>query len=290
MEKPFLSIVMLTYGHEKFIQQSIEGVFQQKTNFIVELIIANDNSPDETYEIVKSVISNAPSNIQINYKHHSTNLGMMRNFIWALKEAKGKYVAICEGDDYWIDSLKLQKQVDFLEANADFAVHCHNFKTQNGSIVNEESHFDTLNPATEMTISDLSKNNIIPTLTAVFRNQELSFPDWTLQSPLGDIILFLQVVKNGKIKYLNEKMAVYRQNVGVWSGKKMDQQKMIYLFENLADAYKDLPQVRQNLISNKKRHVKALLKEMKTSEILVNHHFKQLSLTEKAKLIVQKII
>lgn len=290
MEKPFLSIVMLTYGHEKFIQQSIEGVFQQKTNFIVELIIANDNSPDETDDIVKSVISNAPSNIQINYKRHSTNLGMMRNFIWALKEAKGKYVAICEGDDYWIDSLKLQKQVDFLEANADFAVHCHNFKTQNGSIVRAESHFDTLNPATEMTISDLSKNNIIPTLTAVFRNQELLFPDWTLQSPLGDIILFLQVVKNGKIKYLNEKMAVYRQNVGVWSGKKMDQQKMIYLFENLADEYKDLPQVRQNLLSNKNRHVKALLKEMKISEILVNHYFKKLSFTEKAKLIAQKII
>ena len=290
MEKPFLSIVMLTYGHEKFIQQSIEGVFQQKTNFIVELIIANDNSPDETDDIVKSVISNAPSNIQINYKRHSTNLGMMRNFIWALKEAKGKYVAICEGDDYWIDSLKLQKQVDFLEANADFTVHCHNFKTQNGSIVSAESHFDTLNPATEMTISDLSKNNIIPTLTAVFRNQELLFPDWTLQSPLGDIILFLQVVKNGKIKYLNEKMAVYRQNVGVWSGKKMDQQKMIYLFENLADEYKDLPQVRQNLLSNKNRHVKALLKEMKISKILVNHYFKKLSFTEKAKLIAQKII
>lgn len=290
MEKPFLSIVMLTYAHEKFIQQSIEGVFKQKTNFIVELIIANDNSPDETDDIVKSVISNAPSNIQINYKRHSTNLGMMRNFIWALKEAKGKYVAICEGDDYWIDSLKLQKQVDFLEANADFTVHCHNFKTQNGSIVSAESHFDTLNPATEMTISDLSKNNIIPTLTAVFRNQELSFPDWTLQSSLGDIILFLQVVKNGKIKYLNEKMAVYRQNVGVWSGKKMDQQKMIYLFENLADEYKDLPQVRQNLLSNKNRHVKALLKEMKISEILVNHYFKKLSFTEKAKLIAQKII
>ena len=113
---------MLTYGHEKFIQQSIEGVFQQKTNFIVELIIANDNSPDETDDIVKSVISNAPSNIQINYKRHSTNLGMMRNFIWALKEAKGKYVAICEGDDYWTDKKKLQVQKDFLESNPEYVI------------------------------------------------------------------------------------------------------------------------------------------------------------------------
>ena len=278
-----VSIICNTYNHEKYIAHALESFLMQKTDFSFEILVHDDASTDSTPDIIKTYAEKYPDIIKpILQTENQFSKGINVTQVFQYSRAKGKYIAFCEGDDYWIDSLKLQKQVDFLEANADFAVHCHNFKTQNGSIVRAESHFDTLNPATEMTISDLSKNNIIPTLTAVFRNQELLFPDWTLQSPLGDIILFLQVVKNGKIKYLNEKMAVYRQNVGVWSGKKMDQQKMIYLFENLADEYKDLPQVRQNLLSNKNRHVKALLKEMKISKILVNHYFKKLSFTEKA--------
>lgn len=290
MHKPFLSVVMLTYGHEKYIRQAIEGVFLQETNFDIELIIANDHSPDCTDEIVKSIILNSPHHINIKYIKHEKNIGMMANFIWTLKQAQGKYVAICEGDDYWIAPLKLQKQVDFLETNLDFSIHCHNFKTQDGDVINNASHFDFLNPKEEMTILDLSKNNIIPTLTSVFRNQELTFQEWSLQSPLGDIVLFMQVAKKGKIKYLNEKMAVYRQNVGIWSGKKMNQEKMVDLFENLAFDYKDLPAVQKNLLNHRNKHIKASLKGKSFSEMISNQNFTQLSTIEKAKLIIQKML
>jgi glycosyltransferase involved in cell wall biosynthesis len=290
MQKPFLSIVMLTYGHEKFIRQAIDGVFLQKTNFNLELIIANDHSPDETDRVVKSMQNSTPSHITIQYTQHEKNLGMMTNFTWALHQAKGKYVAICEGDDYWTDSLKLQKQVDFLEENPEFSIHCHNFKTQNENRIDDVSHFDSLTIKQEMTIEDLAKTNVIPTLSAVFRNQKIIFPDWSYNAPLGDIILFLQIAKNGKIKYLNEKMAVYRQNVGVWSGKKMNQKKMAELYENLAADYKDLPEVHQNLIRNRNKHSKAFLKEEKFLKMLIQENFTKLNLIEKIKLIIQRIL
>lgn len=110
---------MITYSHEKYIEEAINGVLIQKFGGDIELIIANDNSPDHTDEIIQQILKNSsiPENIQIKYTKHPKNIGMMPNFIWALKEAKGKYVAICEGDDYWIDPQKLQKQVDFLEEN-----------------------------------------------------------------------------------------------------------------------------------------------------------------------------
>lgn len=287
--KPTVSVVMLTYGHQHYIEQAINGVFLQKTDFPVELIIANDCSPDKSDDIIRKTIRYVPEHITVKYTSHPHNIGMMANFIWALKQARGKYVAICEGDDYWTDPLKLQKQVEFLEKNPDFSIHCHNFKTQDGDIVNTTSHFDRLNPKSEMNILDLSKNNVIPTLTAVYRNQEVTFPDWSLQSPLGDLILFMQVAKQGKIKYLNEKMAVYRQNVGVWSGKKMDHKKMADLFNNLACMYQDLREVKNNLIVNRNKHIKAYLKEGSFLEMLNNPYFAKLSFTEKAKIIVRKL-
>ena len=115
--KPLVSVIMITYGHEKYIEEAIRGVFLQKTNFPLELIISNDKSPDSTDEIIKNIIKSAPENISVNYIQHLENIGMLPNFISTLKMAEGKYIAVCEGDDYWTDENKLQKQIDFLEKN-----------------------------------------------------------------------------------------------------------------------------------------------------------------------------
>ena len=109
---------MITYGHENYIRDAIKGVLMQKVNFEIELIIADDNSPDNTESVVYS-FSNHPNYHWIKYAKHKENKGMMPNFIWAMEQTKGKYIALCEGDDYWIDQLKLQKQVDVLETNED---------------------------------------------------------------------------------------------------------------------------------------------------------------------------
>jgi glycosyltransferase involved in cell wall biosynthesis len=290
MKSLFLSVIMITYGHEKYIQQAIEGFFMQKTNFPLELIIANDASPDNTDTVIKNILKNLPSHILIHYTKHETNIGMIKNHHFALQQAQGKYMAICDGDDYWTDENKLQKQVDFLEKNLDYSIICHNFKTQNGDVVSDASHFDILKPKENLSIIDLSKNNVIPTLTAVFRNQNITFSEWSSYAPLGDLILFMQLARQGKIKYLNEKMAVYRENVGVWSGKKVNYEKMVFMFDNLAIDYKDLPAVRKNLIENRNKYIKAFLKEKSLSEMNFDQNFSKLSQIERLKLIVQKII
>ena len=122
-KQPKVSVCMITYGHEKFIEEAINGVLMQECDFVVELIIANDCSPDKTDAVIQNILCNHPRASWIKYIKHDKNLGMMPNFIFAMQECKGKYIALCEGDDYWTDPSKLQKQVDFLEANSDYVIH-----------------------------------------------------------------------------------------------------------------------------------------------------------------------
>src|SRR5690554_114420 len=96
-----ISVVMITYGHEKYIHKAIEGVLMQQGGFDVEFIIADDHSPDNTEDIVKNIKNTHPKASCIKYTKHPVNKGMTQNFSWALKEATGKYIALCEGDDYW---------------------------------------------------------------------------------------------------------------------------------------------------------------------------------------------
>ncbi len=117
-----VSVSMITYNHEKYLKKSIEGVLMQQVDFPMELIISNDNSTDKTDEIINDVIENYHGNIKIRYYKHQENKGATENFIWTISQAKGKYIAICDGDDYWIDPYKLQKQVDFMEKNPDVVI------------------------------------------------------------------------------------------------------------------------------------------------------------------------
>ncbi|HEU0226098.1 MAG TPA: glycosyltransferase family 2 protein, partial [Arachidicoccus soli] len=165
-----VSVVMITYGHEKYIAQAISGVIIQQCNFPVEFIIADDHSPDNTEQVVSDFIKNKtiPENIQIKYTRHAANKGMIENFKWALEQAQGKYIAICEGDDYWTDPLKLQKQVDFMEENEDCGV-CGTFvDIMRGEIIEKR-----IPPFTQEVfyLNDLISNNRLPTLTIVFRNK-----------------------------------------------------------------------------------------------------------------------
>ncbi len=212
---------MITYGHEKFIEQAINGVLMQECDFEVELIIANDCSPDKTDELIKNILKNHPRASWIKYIKHNKNLGMMPNFIFAIQECLGKYVALCEGDDYWTDPLKLQKQVHFLEANPDYVLCFHqvNILKTNGEIVDD---FITNVPEDYETIETLARyGNYIHTPSVVFRNVIKEFPFEFSQSPIGDYFLYMMLAEHGKLKYLEDKMAVYRYGVGILSGMNM---------------------------------------------------------------------
>lgn len=217
MNKPTVSVCMITYNHENYIREAVEGVLMQQCNFEVELILSNDCSIDKTDEVVQIIIQNHPNSSWIQYTNHSQNKGMMPNFIWAMQQCKGKYIALCEGDDYWTDPLKLQKQVDFLEANLNYVLCFHQIdilKT-NREIVND---FITKVPDNYETIETLATlGNYIHTPSVVFRNIITEFPFEFEQSPIGDYFLYMMLAEQGKLKYLEEKMAVYRYDVGVLS-------------------------------------------------------------------------
>ena len=109
-----ISVIMITYNHADYISKAIEGVLMQKTNFKVELIISNDASTDQTHQAIEEAIKVLPENVTVSYFNQKKNVGMMPNFLFVLQQAKSPYIAQCDGDDYWTDSNKLQKQFDFL--------------------------------------------------------------------------------------------------------------------------------------------------------------------------------
>lgn len=219
--EPLVSIIMITYGHEKFIAEAIEGVFTQQTNFPVELIIANDNSPDKTSEIVEKIICQAPSHITVKYTSHKVNKGMTLNFYWALQQAQGKYIAYCEGDDYWIDPLKLQKQVDFLEANSDYTVVVggfiskHEYTKAAQTIVRTRRLYDnSTNKGYSFTLDDTYKNWITKVLTALHINSNELLTSLIEYEYCRDVHLFYHLLKKGKGFYFTEVFGVHRIHDG----------------------------------------------------------------------------
>lgn len=215
-----ISIVTLTYGHEKYIKQAIEGVLMQKGNFEIELIIANDNSPDSTDSIIRRIVNEDGSAAsRIIYTKHAINLGVIANFIWALKQCNGQYIALCEGDDYWADPNKLQQQVDFLEANQEYVLTHHD-----ASVIDEKGNRLKKSKLSsfkkkDFTTKELQEGVSLATLTLCFRN---IFSNTSIEFPNvvnGDFALISILGQYGKGKYLgNIQPACYRvHSGGIWS-------------------------------------------------------------------------
>jgi len=222
---------MITFNHAKYLNYAIEGILMQKIDFQLELIIADDASPDASEDIVKSYISNCPNGKLIKYFRQERNIGMMENFIMALKECKGKYIAMCEGDDYWTDPYKLQKQVDYLEANPDFVICYHPVKVlfPDGHI-EEDYLVKGIIDKSESNIYDLAVlGNYIHTPSVVFRNVLDHYPISMKNTPVGDFFLLILLAQYGRIKKMNDCMAVYRFGVGVFSSKSENDRVILFM-------------------------------------------------------------
>ena len=170
---PLLSIVTITYNHESFIAKTIEGVLMQQVNFPIELIIAEDCSTDGTRAICQRYADEHPELIRLITSE--SNVGAVKNERRAMLAAKGKYIAFCEGDDYWTDPCKLQKQVDFLESHPDYSVTFHRCKHYNvethelvddncGPLFTDKNHLGI-----DITTSQFFKSWITQPLTMVYR-------------------------------------------------------------------------------------------------------------------------
>ena len=234
----FVSVVMITYKHEQFIAKAIEGVLMQKCDFEVELIIADDCSPDKTEEKVFQIIKNHPKNSWIKYTKHKTNKGMISNFNWALNQCKGKYIALCEGDDYWTDPLKLQKQVDFLEANEEYSACGHTAKVLYENTGREELYPDITENKT-CTYQHTIEKWIMTTASIVFRNNIEVFDKmekiYSYRNIIsGDQVLLATLGHIGDILIMHEAMSVYRKHDGGisnWGDPKEIWKDHIYMFK-----------------------------------------------------------
>ncbi|MCK5137866.1 MAG: glycosyltransferase [Bacteroidales bacterium] len=208
---PVVSVCIFAYNFERFIAKAIESVLMQRTDFNYEIIIGEDMSQDNTRGICIRYLDLFPERIKLLLRDH--NLGMKKNVFDTLKEAKGTYVALLDADDYWIDSQKLQKQVDFMKSYQDFSLCCHN------SIVIYEDHnippsyFNPRDQKDIISIEEIIMNWSMATGSMLFRNSLMTYPDWIYKSHNFDLAIQLILADKGKVKYLNEPMSVYRKSL-----------------------------------------------------------------------------
>ena len=217
MNRPKVSACLITYNQEDFIRECIEGAISQIGDFDYEIIIGDDCSSDNTKQICLEYSTKYPN--LIKYTKRNNNLGMIGNWIATISECSGNYIALCEGDDYWTDPYKLQKQVDFLETNPEYVLSFHKVKIlqPNGELVKDFITKVPENYETQETLARLG--NYIHTPSVVFRNVLKELPNEFSISPIGDYFMYMLLSEHGKLKYLEEEMAVYREGVGIWSAK-----------------------------------------------------------------------
>jgi len=215
-----VSVCVPTFNHKNYISRMLDGALEQKTTFPFEIVVGDDGSTDGSQEIIRSYQEQYPDIIKAFL--HTENQGPFEprefagrnNVLQLLKACRGEYVAMCEGDDYWTDPYKLQKQVDFMENNPDFSICHHNMLVtyEDGS----KSHrFNKENQAHVSTIDDILQDRwFMATASWLYRNYFLteSFAEWHATAAAGDWALSIQLAAKGKIAYLPEVMGVYRKH------------------------------------------------------------------------------
>lgn len=211
--KTCVTIASTTYNLGKYISQAIDSWLMQKTNFPFDILISDDGSSDNTIAIIESYMKNH-SNIRLIKNTHA---GMMSNFIKSIEESKGKYIALCDGDDYWIDENKLQKQYDFMESHPDYSA-CFT----NSWVINEQTGdrkvaktqiWDTADTKGLLAHRDDDNIQMSPghTSTYFFRNGLIEkYPQWMYGNVMSDFPLYMMISKYGKAKFINEFCTVYR--------------------------------------------------------------------------------
>ncbi len=247
-----VSICCLAYNHEDFIKETLNGFLMQKTNFPFEIVIHDDASTDKTATIIKEYVEKYPSvfNPLFQTKNQKSIYKSGMNPRFNFPRAKGKYIAICEGDDYWTDPYKLQKQVDFLEKNPDFNI-CF---TRTELLKNNQLQLHKI-PEKEngiYTFDDLLLHeNFIATASVIFRNNFNKIPDWFSTLPHGDMAVYLIVGRDTKIKCLQDTTAVYRiHESGVWQQQNKNQKMINKLIFNQG-IFNQLTKYQKTILSKK---------------------------------------
>ena len=236
MSHPTVSVAMITYNHEKYIEEAINSVLMQQCDFEVELVITNDKSTDTTDAIIRRILNNHKNASWIKYISREDNLGMMGNYIQTFTETSGKYIAICEGDDFWTDPLKLQRQVDFFKENPEtsFVFHAASFLLNSGEIGRFNGNVNLTKTGIISTATFLeNESKTYVSASSMLRSDVVSnMPEWFKNAFVGDYPIMFLALEKGKIGYLKENMATYRiASEGSWSNSNLSYNKRLSLFK-----------------------------------------------------------
>jgi glycosyltransferase involved in cell wall biosynthesis len=198
-----ISIVLITYNHEHFIEDALKGILMQDFENILELIIADDASTDNTREIINKF--KFPQNCDVKKVFRETNVGMNINVLEALLLAKGKYVAIIEGDDFWLSPNKCTVQMEYLEKHPNVSFSWHP--------VEIKGDFEYPEGPNVLVFEDEIENHFIPTCSVMFRRNLIShFPAFFYKTMSLDIAIELLLLDKGPAHRINNKMGLYRKH------------------------------------------------------------------------------
>lgn len=258
-----VSVLVLTYNQEKYVDDALQSVLHQRTDFSYEVVVGDDCSKDGTVKRLESWQKKYPEKVRI--LKSDKNQGLLPNFIRTFNSCKGQYVAICEGDDYWIDKEKLQRQADILDNNPQYNTCIHR-------VVNyyEDTNEKSLSNGNQKAINnivDLAKSNFITNVSAMFRAKLVNnLPDWFPTVGTYDYALHMLNAEDGDIYYMEKPMAIYRKHAGaIWSKNKVSSQLLLSM------------QVREPLLKhfqsrNKEVFDTLLLSYKACAYALINHY------------------
>lgn len=226
---PLVSVSVVTHGHASFIRECLDSILSQEADFPYEVLIGEDGSTDETREICVEYARRFPEMIRL-FLHNRSDVIYINgrptgrySLLYNIREARGKYIALCEGDDYWTDPNKLMKQVRFLESSATHVACFHDVDVlkMDGSLERNGSKANQFHRS-DFSFRDLARIWCINTCSLVFRKAVLDLPDWYSGDPAGDRCLVLLLARFGRVRFLRDTMAVYRRHIGGMSSSWWD--------------------------------------------------------------------
>ena len=276
-----VSVLMLTFNQEQYVDEAIRGVVHQDAPFDFELVIGDDCSSDGTVAACRRWQEMYPDKIKIY--ENATNEGLLKNFVRTYNKCRGEYMAICEGDDYWIDKSKLRRQVQFLDSHPEFTTCVHR-------VVNyyQEDRSMSLSNGGQKSVNDilhLARVNFISNVSAVFRRGLFGeLPEWIFDVATYDYAIHMLNAQYGGIYYMNRCMAVYRKHgKALWSRSGAEKQ------------YRMAMAVRNKLIgyfstTSRDDVLKILLEKYEDNAVALARYFLSENRTEEAAAVVDEIL
>lgn len=297
MSKPLVSVVVITYNHEPYIKECIDGIILQKTDFPIEILVNDDCSTDNTASIIKEYELKHPNLFRCIYQtENQYSKGVHPWFDILLPMAKGRYIALCEGDDYWTDPYKLQKQVDFMEKNPNCSVTFHRYK-----IYDEENHswrddrcsiyLNNEQEFVRISVEEFLNNWVTQPVTMVFRNN-LNLGNHIPYRLRRDQHLIYHLLKEGNGYILNFEAAVYREHKGGIHSKTslVNQCKVAVLIASEFYKYNGTDILKENYIKNLDWAIEKFIQNKENKLLCIKFIIKRFVLSFSLKRFIKQFV